>query len=107
MFWKRISTSMTETISVTVLPPLPSSIPEAPWYSSRTFFASISAIRPVVRRTGMKKIARKAARPAILPLSKIATNNEKITIAGISIASCFRPVVSVWTNDGSSNKAFE
>jgi len=69
------------------------------------FAASISSIRPVVSMTGIKNIARNAARPAIFWLSMIAINRENRTIEGISSISCVRPDTSVVTYDVSKRSA--
>ena len=63
----------------------------------RELEASMLAIRPVVRRTGIKKIARNAARPIIFWLRRIAMKREKNRIIGISMISPVTLVIRVST----------
>ena len=74
-------------------------------YSIIVFAWSILSIIPVEMMTGMKNIARNAARPTIFWLRSTAMNSEKITIAGMSKISCWIPEVSAWTKPGSTNRA--
>ena len=86
---------MTDTISEAVLCSEPSmeSLPSI--MVPRMFWPSMDSMIPVERITGMKKIARKTARPAIFWFRRTAMNREKIRIAGTSKSSSFIPSIRV------------
>ena len=69
------------------------------------FAWSILSMIPVEMMTGMKKIARNAARPTIFWFRRTAMKSEKMTIAGMSKMSCWIPEVSLWTKLGSTKSA--
>ena len=91
----RRSISITDTISLAALELEPSMLSLPSIMVPRMLPASMPSIRPVDRITGIKKIARNTARPAIFWFSRTAMNREKIRIAGMSKSNSVRPVTRV------------